>query len=452
MNVLGYNYYSELGIGHRNEVKIPTLLHRNAFGGLDVVMASAGENHAGCVTSTGSLWMWGCADHGAVGVAPDDYGAVGVDPGGDGMLPVLQLVPRQVFTQAPVIMVSCGYKFTMILTREKQVWTCGVGRFGQLGHNDTESRNSFTQIDHQVFGAGATVTMVAAGYGHSMALTRTTAGNTLWTWGSNEDGQLGHGDREHRLLPVSIPATTFGDVPVVNIDGGYGHSLVVTADGSLWGSGSDAFGQLGLHAHVTGVDFTARALTMQKVVGPEFADYHGVLMAACGQFHSVVLAKNHTVWVCGSGKCISVIPYADYTRSLTLIDPARFHDKKIFIVAAGNSRCGAVTEDGDVWVWGQQEPSVLDLHACAGRWHNTRPEHTLAFMMLYNMRLGAEASEFACALPDCLVEDMFSKMQFKPHADTPDGLLDRMGRRLPRRVTALEHEAPVLPDDHSDEQ
>jgi len=292
-----------------------------------------------------------------------------------------------------------------------------------------------------------------------MALTRSTAGDTLWTWGSNSYGQLGHGDREDRLLPVTIPAETFGDVPVVSMDGGKCHTLVVTADGSLWGCGCDAFGQLGLHAHLTVVDFNARVFTMQRVVGPEFADNHGVLMAACGQMHSVVLAKNHTVWVCGPGPKISAIPNADYTRVLTLMDPVRFDNKKIFVVAAGNTCCGAVTEDGDVWKWGLglEEPCALeltapDLPARAGRWHGPSPENIVAFMMQLQERLGAEAPMFERNLPDCLLRYMFDKMQFEPHTDTPDGLRDCMGIRQPRRVTALEHEAPVLPDDHGDEQ
>ena len=444
MSVFGSNSFGELGLGHTTKVVHPKLQHKDAFGGQDVVMASASPGHSACVTSTGSLWMWGRASSGALGVAAAD----------NEMFPILQLMPTQAFAQAPVLMVACGFQFTVILTLEKQVWSCGLGVDGSLGQNDRESRNSFTQIDHQRFGAGATVTMVAVGHRHSMALTRTTAGDTLWTWGSNTDGQLGHGDGADLLVPVAIPAATFGDVSVVSMDGGSGHTLVVTADGSLWGCGSDAFGQLGLHVDHTDVQGYVIETTMQRVLGAEFADGHGVLMAACGSLHSVVLAKNNTVWVCGFGRGISIISQAQYTRSLTLIDPARFLNKKILTVAAGYCTCGAVAENGDVWLWGDEGVQLCapDLHARAGRWHTPRPERTLAFMMLYHERLGAEASRFACDLPDCVLENMFDNMQFHPHTDTPYGLRDRMGRRPPRRVTAFDHDAPVLPDDRGEEQ
>jgi len=58
MSVFGYNHFGQLGLGHWDQSMHPTLLDKRAFGGKDVVMASAGFNHSACVTSTGSLWIW----------------------------------------------------------------------------------------------------------------------------------------------------------------------------------------------------------------------------------------------------------------------------------------------------------------------------------------------------------------------------------------------------------
>ena len=228
MSVFGRNDYGHLGLGHKDEVICPTLLSKHKFGGVDVVMASAGHHHSACVTSTGTLWMWGeCGINGNS---------------------LKLFVPTPVIPQHKVLMVACGGYFTIILTRAKRVWTCGDGMFGQLGHNNTESSIEFAQIDPELFGTGASVSMIAAGYRNGMALTVTTAGDTLWTWGRGECGVLGHGyNTEDRLVPVAIPATTFGGVPVISMDGGLQHMLVVTADGALWGCGSDYCGALGLH-------------------------------------------------------------------------------------------------------------------------------------------------------------------------------------------------------------
>ena len=421
MSVFGTNSHGELGLGHEDEEILPTLLAKREFAGVDVVMASAGYHHSACVTSTGTLWMWG-----ACGISGDRFELV---------------VPTLVPLQHKVLMVACGGDFTMILTRAKRVWTCGDGEYGQLGHNNTESSIKFAQIDHELFGTGASVSMIAAGYRNGMALTVTTAGDTLWTWGRDECGILGHGYKTgNRLVPAAIPATTFGGVSVISMDGGLQHMLVVTSDGSLWGCGSDYFGALGLYRH--GIQGEIHVHTLQKVVGPEFADGSGVFMAACGLTHSVVLAKNHTVWVCGGNSeylsgVYAGLHYGFFSnddslnlRSLTLINPKLFGGKKVLVVAGGKDVCGAVTEDGDVRVWGSREMSRPDLHARIGRWHNLRQDHDVAFRMMFQERLGADASPLK-GLPADVLQSMFGNMHLQPHADTPNALHNMLGRRTP---------------------
>jgi len=276
----------------------------------------------------------------------------------------------------------------------------------------------FTQVDHQLFGARATVRMIAVRDKHSMAITLTAAGDTLWTWGNNDSGQLGHGDNgTNRLVPVAIPAATFDGVAVVSMDGGVDHILVVTADGSLWGCGHDGYGELGLDRDYTGG--TPEVFTLQRV------------------------ATN-----------LSGIPAVmGFTRSLTLIDPALFACKKIIVVAAEMNSCGAVTEDGEVMLWGGAIMSTPILHARICRWHNLRLEHTLAFTMMFHERLGATADGLTAArvFPPDLLELMFNNMHLQPHANTLDGLRDMMGRQPPRRVVALDHDDLVLLDGDDEE-
>jgi len=436
MSVFGVNMCGELGLGHVSSVYNPTLLDKHAFGGDDVVMASAASFYSACVTSTGTLYMWGI---GATVTIPS----------------ARQNIPTQVFAHTPVLMVACGWDFTMLLTRTKHIWTCGSAQHGQLGHMDRVYRSEFTQIDHELFGNGATVTMIAVGYWYSMALTHAEGADTLWTWGKNRHGELGHGDDTNdRLVPVAIPADTFDGVPVVSMHGGLQHTLVVTADGSLWGSGDDSRGALSLHAHYTPADGDANVYTMQKVVGPDFADGHGVLTAANGQAVSIVLAKNNTVWVCGSGTHIFGTGTApDCTRSLTLIDPVVFGNKKIIVVAAGSYRCGVVTEDGDVWLWNGSSGLMFApvLHARIGRWHNLLRDHALAFAMMAVPRLNSTASGAARDFPADLLEWMFNNMHFQPHPDTPHALQNLMGRRPVRSVAALDLEAPEVLDEEHEE-
>jgi len=70
--VFGRNSKGELGVGSQDRVVDPTRIGKHVFGGDDVVMASLGTLHSGCVTSTGTLWMWGDGAHGALGIAASD--------------------------------------------------------------------------------------------------------------------------------------------------------------------------------------------------------------------------------------------------------------------------------------------------------------------------------------------------------------------------------------------
>ena len=117
------------------------------------------------------------------------------------------------------------------------LWTWGYnGDNGQLGQNTSlpSHKSSPVQIP------GTTWRKVrVAGYG--MYATKTD--NTLWTWGSNNHGQLGQNDRTKYSSPVQIPGTNWDD-PVYHANS----SVVVSkTDGTFWIWGYAFYGQLGLN-------------------------------------------------------------------------------------------------------------------------------------------------------------------------------------------------------------
>jgi len=80
-----------------------------------------------------------------------------------------------------------------------------------------------------------------------------------------------------------------------------------------------------------------------------------------------------------------------------------------------------------------------DLHARIGRWHNLRQDHAVAFGMMFQERLGADASPLK-GLPADVLQSMFGNMHLQPHADTPNALHNMLGRR-----------PPMLPEDEDEE-
>jgi hypothetical protein len=79
-----------------------------------------------------------------------------------------------------------------------------------------------------------------AALGHSMAL---KADGSLWTWGGNDNGQLGDGTTTERHTPVKIGSDAW-----LAIAPGSRHSAALRSDHSLWEWGSNTRGQLGIGA------------------------------------------------------------------------------------------------------------------------------------------------------------------------------------------------------------
>ena len=121
------------------------------------------------------------------------------------------------------------------------MFACGSGGAGQLGAGTRERQCTPAPV------AGLEglpdMVMVAAGYHHSAAIT--SAGRLL-VWGVNHSGQLGQGDREGRLVPVTLGPPQLGGAAVSMVACGGYHTLVVTRSGLLFAFGDGKDGQLGL--------------------------------------------------------------------------------------------------------------------------------------------------------------------------------------------------------------
>jgi len=142
------------------------------FSGSQPVMLAAQTAQAACVTADGCVWTWGMAyiEGKTVAVGCAETWA-----------------PRRLrmleFGRSPAIMVACGRGFTVVLTAAGLVWNCGEGGQGELGHGDRLSKSALTLVDPAHFD-NKKITMIAAGYYHTLALS--SEDNNLWTWGCGQ--------------------------------------------------------------------------------------------------------------------------------------------------------------------------------------------------------------------------------------------------------------------------
>ena len=120
----------------------------------------------------------------------------------------------------------------------------GDGSYGQLGNGHFGYNDLPAQVD------GITgVTAIGAGYDYSLALKND---GTVWGWGSNRFGQLGQGSATPP--EAQFPLQVQGLAGVMAIAAGGWHALALKSDGTLWAWGYNFAGELGNGTSGTGTD------------------------------------------------------------------------------------------------------------------------------------------------------------------------------------------------------
>jgi len=171
----------------------------------------------------------------------------------------------------------------------------------------------------------------------------------LFSWGSNNKGQLGDATSVERLTPTPVaPGSIARDVSFVVA--GEEHSMALTANGTLYTWGSNQFGQLG-YGTKGGTQSTPRRCEFGR---------SSFKMASAGQRHSVVLDDQGTVWCFGAG---DVGQLGNGATSNNVLAPTKAQlpaGTKASCVAAGRAHVLAVAGGGTkIFAWGSNSQGQL---------------------------------------------------------------------------------------------
>ena len=184
---------------------------------------------------------------------------------------------------------------------------------------------------------GEAVLMLRGGDLHVCCLTDSRA---VWVWGTNEDGQLGLGDEENRLLPERWADGECGESPVVMVDCGFETTVALTAAKQVWACG---YGSHGQNCSTT----RDNLLVPTRVPGLD-----NIVMVGAQAALSVALAEDGVVWTWGGYH-----EWPDQDTPAPVAAPVRlgaalFGGSAVVFVAAGTHNWAAVTARGDLWVCG----------------------------------------------------------------------------------------------------
>ena len=200
---------------------------------------------------------------------------------------------------------------------------------------------------------------IVAGANHFVAL---KANGEVWTWGLNNNGQLGLGDQVTRTKPTNSNIYTLDNneqINAIDVAAGSNYTLVLKADGTVWSAGRNDYGQLGDGTTDSHLDF----VQVKDLKGEGYLQ--NVVQIAASNATSYALLEDGTVYSWGyNGNGQLGIGQID-TNAHTL--PTRMSRiSGIMQIAAGANHAIFVETRGTVWGVGYNEYGQL------GTGNNTR--------------------------------------------------------------------------------
>jgi alpha-tubulin suppressor-like RCC1 family protein len=236
----------------------------------------AGVANVFLLTEDGSLWSAGYnhSDQLNVNVPADSSDSAGI----------VRILDADGAAFQGVKSIAAGENHTLILKDDGSLWASGESLYGELGlgGDGTGKLAAVTPLKTQgASGEAITgVQYVAAGNNSSFYI---KDDGTLWAAGYNYYGELGLGDKENK---TSFTQVSSAGNNVKTVSAGARHTVILKTDGTVWVTGYNFNGQLGLNN-------TTDANTFTQVQGINAAS------AAAGNYHSAVLKTDGTVWTTG---------------------------------------------------------------------------------------------------------------------------------------------------------
>ena len=198
----------------------PTIIPFFTKNNIEIVKISSGEAHSLALNNKGKAYSWGFGSNGQLGLGfCEDF----FEPG-EGFIKSRIFEPQlinnfkdnkpnnSIKKNIEIKEIKCGKTFSMFINENSELFASGNNDLGQLGFKDLEKKddlyNPEIQCDDYVYPTllrfeNKKVEKISCGEVHCLAIVKDINSNiqSIWSWGNNKFGQIGHG----MMVKISLP-------------------------------------------------------------------------------------------------------------------------------------------------------------------------------------------------------------------------------------------------------
>ena len=272
---VGSNAYGQLGLGNTTSQSTPQDITYFTTNGINIAKVSVGYGYTIFLADDGKVYSCGYNNYGQLGHGNyTNYNT-----------------PQEItfLSDKNITHIECGYYYTLFLTSDGKVYSCGYNVYGQLGLGHNNHPQPTPQEITHFTNNNINITQIACGSSHAIFL---ASDGKVYGAGYNSNGQLGLGHTTHRNTPDEITYFTNNGINITHASGGYYNTIFIASDGKVYSVGQNSKGQLGL-GNYTNYNtpqeityFTTNSITITQSVS--------------GSEHTVFLASDGKVYGCGN--------------------------------------------------------------------------------------------------------------------------------------------------------
>lgn len=266
------------------------------------------------------------------------------------MKPFLNQIMRRPPLPPPALLVAVMLVTTTLTQAASVPFAWGKNDSGSVGDGSSSHRYSPVAVNTSGALSGKTVTSIASSNWAAHALAVTSDGKA-YGWGENIAGQLGSGTvTPSEANPVAVTMTgVLSGKTIIAAAAGMNHSLVLTADGLLFGFGANPYGELGNNS-TSATEASPVAVDMTGVLAGKT-----IVQISAGQHFSVAVDSNGVVYSWGANTSGQLGDNTSSTEShvpVAVDMSGALTGKIVTQVSAGQTHVLALTSDGLVFGWG----------------------------------------------------------------------------------------------------